>query len=660
MNNIRGLILGVTVILILANLTAIPHPIAQKISEKTIQNNTSLCDCSCSSYIIKFKEKPLSAFVSETLNKNIGFLAKSPRDFYTQKIENYKQRLLSDHESAKKEILKLVETDDADVVFSFDFVNIFNGVVIKKISSSVLEKIRKLSFVESVYPDYKVFVSLNDSVPLINADDVWKLKDSYGRNVTGDGVSVAILDTGIDYNHPALGGGFGPGYKVVGGWDFVTCSRYIGDDCAETKPEDDDPIDDNGHGTHCAGIVLGVAPNASLYAYKVLNSYGEGAVSWVIKALEKCVDPNGDDDFSDHIDIISMSFGSSEPGNPDNPLNIAIDNSVRAGVVVVVAAGNLGYNGYGTISTPGCARKAITVGSSDKNDQMAGSSSKGPTSIGMLKPDAVAPGVNIRSTWLNGEYRYKSGTSMACPHVSGTAALILQMHPNWTPDEVKMALRNTAVDLGYDIRVQGYGRIDAYKAVTLEEAPPVAVLNTSGVFNQTVIKINGTATADNFEKYTIFYSYMENWVKLFESDNEVVDNLLFEWDTKNVVHGRTYEIKLEVKGNNQTSSDIVFITLEGDTNQTLFIEAPYMVNETDYFTVNISDAEGKPVKTLIIFYISKHIPRIKYGSSVVFKAPRIFNPFKENIKGGILAIRLSDLNRINTSIIIKNSKNIFN
>lgn len=657
MDKNKKLVIGLFTILILSNILVIPFSTARKVSKT--HDNTSLCDCSCSNYIIEFKEKPLSTFVSETLNKKINFsyLKNNSKNPYLQGIKNYKQKLLSNHVFAKREISKLVPAGKD--IFLSDFINVFNGVVIKKVSENVLEKIKKISFVKTVYPDYKVFVDINESVPLINADDVWTLKDSMGHNVTGDGVSVAILDTGIDYNHPALGGGFGPGYKVVDGWDFVTCSHYVGGDCVETKPEDDDPMDDNGHGTHCAGIVLGVAPNVSLYAYKVLNSDGEGSASWVIKALERCVDPNDDGDFSDHIDVVSMSFGSSSPGDPDDPLNLAIDNSVRCGIVVAVAAGNLGNSGYETISTPGCARKAITVGSSDKNDRMSESSSKGPTKIGMLKPDVVAPGVNINSTWLNGEYRHKSGTSMACPHVSGTAALILQMHPDWTPDEVKMALRNTAVDLGYDIRVQGYGRIDAFKAVTLEEAPPVAILNTSGVFNQTVIEINGTATADNFKRYKISYYDNGEWVELFENDDEITDSLLFEWDTKKVTHGKTYQLKLEVEGNNQTSSDIVFITLEGNTNQTLFIDAPNIVNENDYFTVNISNNKGEPVKTFVLFYAPKHIPRIKYGSSVTFKTPRILNPFKENITACILAIRLSDLQRANTSIIIKNSKYYF-
>ena len=130
---------------------------------------------------------------------------------------------------------------------------------------------------------------------MVRAVDVWN------SGLRGQGTSIAIIDTGIDYTHPNLGGCFGTGCKVIGGYDFAN--------------RDNDPMDDNGHGTHCAGIAAGkgslngVAPDAKLYAYKVLDFNGGGDFSDVIAAIGRAMDPNGDGNFSDRVDVISLSLG---------------------------------------------------------------------------------------------------------------------------------------------------------------------------------------------------------------------------------------------------------------------------------------------------------------------------------------------------------------
>ncbi|GAG79470.1 unnamed protein product, partial [marine sediment metagenome] len=213
--------------------------------------------------------------------------------------------------------------------------------------------------------------------------------------------------------------------------------------------DDEDPMDDYGHGTHCAGIaagngnVKGVAPDAILYAYKVLNEMGGGTEADVILGIERAVDPNNDDDFSDCIDVISMSLGGY--GNPDDPASQAVDNAVENGVVVVISAGNSGPS-QKTIRSPGTSRKAITVGASCKtvdigtdnycSSAVSSFSSRGPVvwkEGSMIKPDVIAPGVNIISTVRNGGYESNSGTSMAAPHVAGAAALLIQAHSDWLP-----------------------------------------------------------------------------------------------------------------------------------------------------------------------------------------------------------------------------------
>jgi len=345
---------------------------------------------------------------------------------------------------------------------------LFNGISIKNIRYDQVQKIKNLPYVKNVIPNMKIYAKLDESIPLINADDVWRTNDSYGYNVTGKGVTFAILDTGVDYNHPDLK----DNYISEGSYDFVN--------------NDTDPMDDHfkSHGTHCAGIVcgngnqsnqqyVGVAPDAKFYAFKILDQDGEGTHDAFFAGFEAAIDPNGDLDTSDHVDIISISFGTDSAGSPDDPLSKMADAAVEEGIVVVAAAGNSGPISQ-TISSPGCARKAICVGSSTKDDKLSLSSSRGPVELNgsyFIKPDIVAPGVDIYSTKIGGDYLYMSGTSMAVPHVAGAAALLLQAKPELKgkPDIVKNILKDSAVDLYYDSNEQGSGRLDIARALDLKE-----------------------------------------------------------------------------------------------------------------------------------------------------------------------------------------------
>ncbi|QIZ09188.1 S8 family serine peptidase [Priestia megaterium] len=223
-----------------------------------------------------------------------------------------------------------------------------NGMALQ-VPKNKVDELRSLPGVKAVYPDQEYHADLADSVPLIGAPDVWSKHDQNNQGITGKGVTVAVIDTGVDYDHPDLGGGFGPGHKVVGGYDFVN--------------HDNDPMDDQGHGTHVSGIiaahgnVTGVAPDASITAYKVLNQYGEGDDSDIIAGIEASISP--DNPFP--ADVINMSI--SGPGDGNDPLSQAAQNAVDAGVVVVASAGNSGP-GYGTIGAPAMAEGVLAVGAS--------------------------------------------------------------------------------------------------------------------------------------------------------------------------------------------------------------------------------------------------------------------------------------------------------
>jgi len=222
-------------------------------------------------------------------------------------------------------------------------------------------------------------------------------------------------------------------------------------------------MDDYGHGTHVAGTVaaedngegvVGVAPEAELYALKVLNSNGSGSFSDVIAALQWCVD-NG-------IQVTNNSYGSS--GDPGETLEIAFDNAYYDyGIIHVAAAGNSG-NPPGTgdnVGYPAAYESVIAVAATDQNDERAQSSSTGPDL------ELSAPGVAIKSTLLGGGYGEKSGTSMASPHVAGTAALAWAVDPTYSNSAVRTQLQNTADDLGATggDSEYGYGLVNAAKAV---------------------------------------------------------------------------------------------------------------------------------------------------------------------------------------------------
>jgi subtilisin family serine protease len=336
-----------------------------------------------------------------------------------------------------------------------EFSVVFNGVAIDAPREAVAQ-LRMLPYVKRVVADVPMH-ALADSINLtiINAPKVWSDLGSRGA-----GVTVAIIDTGIDYMHPALGSGFGPGFKVKGGWDFVN--------------NDGDPMDDAGHGTHVAGIVAGqsdtitgVAPDVSLIAYKVLGANGSGSESNVIAAIERAADPNQDGNTADHVDVANLSLGGG--GNPDDPGCVAIDNATAAGVTFAIAAGNSGGSGnnFHSIGSPGTARTAITVGASDLGDNIASFSSRGPNMKNIaIKPDVVAPGVSILSSLPGNRYGNLSGTSMASPHVAGAAALLKAVHHDWTPAQVKLALMNNATFLHDEIMANGAGRIDTFAAAT--------------------------------------------------------------------------------------------------------------------------------------------------------------------------------------------------
>ncbi|GAE33633.1 S8 family serine peptidase [Halalkalibacter akibai] len=466
------------------------------------------------------------------------------------------------------------------------FKRAFNGFSMELLESEV-ELLQSFNEIERVDKVVEYSANLDGSVPFIGGDNMRGMLDPAGERLTGKGIKVAVIDTGLDYSHPDLKMNYKGGYDVV---DYDN-------DPMETIASQGPPTL---HGTHVAGIIAangqvkGVAPEADLYAYRALGPGGQGTTEQVIEAIEKAIE--------DEVDVLNLSLGNTVNG-PDWPTSIALDKAVESGIVAVTSNGNSGPNMW-TVGSPGTSTKAISVGASapplrtpyvtipnldkevtlypmggtlpwslkrdfelaavgygledewdgvdvenkivlikrgmipfsekakaakeagakgvliynnlpgtfvgaveegikipvvsiskedgdwileqiesnkdsqyvrtiyrNEEDFIAPFSSRGPvTQTWEVKPDLVAPGVAIDSTVPKG-YLGLNGTSMSAPHVAGAAALVKQAHPDWSPDQIKAALMNTAKQLvkedgePYYPYEQGAGRLQVDKAV---------------------------------------------------------------------------------------------------------------------------------------------------------------------------------------------------
>lgn len=323
------------------------------------------------------------------------------------------------------------------------------NVIAASIPQQAIDAIRRNPNVEYVetdetvhttyYQNYQQINTLQQTIPWgIDRIDAITAQ-SYTKGST---VNVGVVDTGIDYTHPDLS------LNYKGGYNFINKTN--------------DPMDDNGHGTHVSGIiaaldntigVIGVAPETNLFAIKVLNANGSGYMSDVIAGIQWSVNNN--------MKIINMSLGSSVPSKS---LKNACDAAYNRGLLIIASAGNSG-NSAGTgnnVNYPARYDSVVAVAAIDINNTRAWFSSTGPA------VELSAPGVNIYSTLRGGTYGYLSGTSMAAPHVTGVASLIISYNPI-TNVQTRIRMQTTVTDLGSmgKDNLYGYGLVNALKAVII-------------------------------------------------------------------------------------------------------------------------------------------------------------------------------------------------
>lgn len=426
------------------------------------------------------------------------------------------------------------------------------------IPEPAIEGLRRNPNVTRIEPDVKVYavdaeLDASWGVKRISAGIV------HDAGHKGTGVRVAILDTGIEKDyHQDL--------NVVGGVNYIP--KTTGPPWKRV-PDPDDWDDDNGHGTHCAGIVaaldndtgvVGVAPEADLYALKILGGDNSGYASNVIAALEWCAfGPDRQPDTGDEIGIqvTNNSYGTLD--DPGVAFKAAFDNSAAAGIIHACAAGNYGDQG---VIYPACYSSCIAVGATDSSDNIAGFSSFGD------EVEISAPGVSVYST-VPGGYGTKSGTSMASPHVAGAVALLLANGVG--VGEVRGTLTSTAEDIGasgWD-SFYGWGLVNVAAALNISVNNPATVAitgptNGSLFGSGETITFTGTATDTEDGDITAALVWTSNL------DGQIGTGGSFSTTLSDGTHTITASV---TDSGGQSASDYISVTVGTPTVPTVVVDS---------------------------------------------------------------------------------------
>lgn len=440
-----------------------------------------------------------------------------------------------------------------------------------------------LAGVDQILLDRPVEVNLEESVPQTGAPEAW------AAGYDGTGITVAVLDTGIDETHPDIGD------KVL---------------AAENFTETETTADGHGHGTHVAatvagtgdasdGLRKGVAPGADLLVGKVLDDRGNGQQSWIIAGMEWAA--------AEGADVISMSLGGGATDGTD-PMAEAVNTlTEEQDVLFVIAAGNSG-SGEQTVESPGTADAALTVGAVDKDSELASFSSRGPR-VGdyAIKPDITAPGVGIvaarasdtsMGTPVDDLYTSANGTSMATPHVAGAVAILSQQHPDWDAADLKGALVGAAAPAP-DLTVyeQGGGELDIATAIDTDIVATPGTVNL-GYFqypHEGEDPVTQTLTYTNHGEGT---QTLDLAVNLVDAEgNPSVDGMVtVEPSTVTLEAGASVEVAVSVDaslGAEALYSGHVVATQGGDP----VVQTPTgLFKEGEMFTVNVEGVQqdGRP------------------------------------------------------------------
>ncbi len=346
--------------------------------------------------------------------------------------------------SNKSKIQDFFYKNNIEVVKDLDFLDAF----IVRFNSTNILKVASLNYVYFISSVSNVFALMDVSKNILGINNL---------GYTGKGVSIAYIDTGINQHLDFCL----KRNRIIKFCDFVNGVKT--------------PYDDNGHGTFVSGVASGagtisngkyggIAPGSNIISLKALNEKGEANAVTILESMDWIYSNKT----KYNIDIVCMSFGSEPLGSFD-PIMKGAEKLWQSGIVVVCAAGNSGPQRE-TIKSPGISKRIITVGGFDDKRELDGTfsfdkfevadfSSRGPA-FGRIKPDLIAPSVNITSCNSHGEYKQMSGTSVATPMVAGLVAIIKEKYPNSTPDQIKRYLLHNAKSIRNINYAEGYGVVN--------------------------------------------------------------------------------------------------------------------------------------------------------------------------------------------------------
>ncbi len=476
-------------------------------------------------------------------------------------------------------------------------------------------------------PDYKVSVNMVPNDPYFSShgswgqsyDDLWNVKivnAPQAWDITqGQGVIVAVVDTGVDYTHPDIAA------NIVPGWNFVD--------------NNNDPMDHFGHGTHVAGTIaavandnigiVGIAPKAQIMPLKALDDTGNGTIDVLSQAIVYAA-RNG-------AKVISNSWGCST-ACPSNPVaEDAVRTAENAGSVVVFAAGNSSTDVLNFSPQNMTDHKPIVVAASDPSNSLAYFSNYGklvdvtaPGSglssdirgILSLKSSICDPSLCPSNLIVGMNYLRQAGTSMACPHVSGEAALVLSVHPNFTPDEVREAIDLSANPLP---GLPGAGLIDTFKVLSIANIPYAQITSPSpGMLSQAngVVLVNGTANSSaNFDHYTLSYSSKDTptqWVTINSGAQAVANGLLGSWSTA-TLKPNIYYLYLQVwaQGTIVPASQMIQVSIPAQNilnlysipaASSIFVPSISVEGNIVAWVTNGRDANGNPYANTFVYNLA--------------------------------------------------------
>ena len=538
MNRLSCLLLVAIRFLLANDIQSVQTPITPQLSEEL--SRTSL-----ESFIrinIVMKEQ----INSDILYSNVQSLSKANRrQFVINELKYFAQNTQGDILNQLSTLENTGQVKDVTSLWITNVINCFSTPeAIKTLSSrSDVTRIDHDEYRKMIIDSPDDVIVLSNSVQdreitwnvlIVNADDVWAL------GYTGEGALVAVIDTGVNYDHVDLqdhmwGGLFYPNH----GYDFAN--------------NDDNPMDDHGHGTHCAGTVAGdgtagsqtgMAPDARIMALKVLDSGGSGYESDCWEAVEFSVAHN--------VDVMSFSLGWLHAWGPDrSSWRNAMNNALFAGVIASIAAGNEGgdqgaYPIPDNVRTPGDipppwlhpdqtltggTSAVVCVGATNSSDNIASFSSRGPVTwenispfndyayspgMGLIRPDISAPGENIKSLAHYSNTGYESGwsgTSMATPCIAGVIALMISKDNSLTPEQISQTLEENALHLGSAGKnnTYGSGRVDALEAVNAiftEPIPPYPPYNPNPADGQGFVNVGSDLFWSNGGGATSYLVFM--------------------------------------------------------------------------------------------------------------------------------------------------------